>query len=446
MSLRIRRGGGSGQTPPPTGLIYGPIQGAAAVRSQAGPQTVTHPGTGISFNSSASLQAAINNVANPVGSTFVCSVNNPVWNSSVNTFNRAPTIVFPGAPGQVVINGNGAEITAIQAGNGATVKGGHITNFGTAINSNGVTMQDDVLLEDIMISDCRNVGVAFQGHRAIIRRLELFDNGLQGCGAGISGPGQADDCIIENCDVYGNNTRQQNPGIEGGAWKFLNQGRGIARNNWVHDNIGFGAWWDTNCYDWIIENNVCEDNYFAGLFLEANYGLVARNNLVMNNGKNTSVGGLPAGNDSQCQVRLSDNSANRTNPDGLVTPIQFTRNLVDNDEFPNGSQSTLLVLWDHTDSSVRHVSNNHIFENQFWIRNSLTQRIWCRDEDTQGLPATTNFQLWNLNNTFSDNEYRVQSPGVSYWRWGTGTETGSAKNYAQWQTFHPQDNNPLITI
>ena len=45
MTLRIRRGGGTGFVPPPPVLpTTGPTAGAQSVRDGAGPQTVTDPG------------------------------------------------------------------------------------------------------------------------------------------------------------------------------------------------------------------------------------------------------------------------------------------------------------------------------------------------------------------------------------------------------------------
>ena len=448
MSLRWRRGGGIVQQAPPP-AVFGPLQGRDAVIAGAGPLTVADPGGGISFNSSSSLQAAIN--ANAAGSTFVCSVNVPVWNSTVNPGTKAPTIVFPGPVGQKVINGNGLQAFAVDSGPNTTIKGGTWQNFGSSGTMHCIRANDDLTLEDAVITGSWTNGIDIQGHRLVVRRCHIHANGINGFGGGGGGLFQADNLLFENNEINGNNTRQNNPGNTGGAFKILFSGHGTFRNNYVHDNIGFGMWWDTDNYDWLIENNVSEDNVFSGFFYEANWGSVIRNNLIQNNGKNQTVGGLAPDFTACVNVRLSDNAADTASPVGIL-PVQFLRNIVDHTDLTGNSLifGGIILLWDHTDSSVRHVGNHDIFENQFWLRRTTqTGTIRNRDQDVSpvGQPSpTTNFQLWDLDNHFFSNEYHVASTTALYWRWGTGTGFGTDVNYSTWQGFHPGDNLPRIPI
>jgi parallel beta-helix repeat protein len=436
MSLRMRRGGDVPGTPPPPPLTYGPTLGAQSVRNGAGARTVVDPGGGVSFNSSSSLQAAID--AQPLGTTFVCSVNNPVWSGSVSTGTKQPTIIFPGTPGQKVIDGNGGNFYGLGLFPGAKVYGGKFQNFGTTAGY-GIIHNGGGLVQDVTATSCFDVGIHVTGPNVTVSHCTMFDNGHNGYG-GTTNP---EGLVIEYCNVYGNNTRLMNACNEGGAGKIgLQASKGLFNHNWIHDNIGFGAWWDTSAYDWVIEENVCEGNYFAGLFWEANYGGVIRNNYIANNGRNIAVSTCALTFENMANVRLSDDSADRVNPSGVVTPVQFTRNIVDHTASYGGQSGVLILLWDHSATTLRHVANVDIFENQFWMRFAVNQRIRC--EDT----ATTGYPVWDSDNHFFQNDYRVPTgqTGFGFWRWDTGTGGGVTQTYTQWQTYHPNDNLPLTVI
>ena len=433
MSLRIRRGGGS-IAPPPT-VIYGPTDGAAAIRSGAGARAVSNPGGGVSFNSATSLQSAIN--AQPANTTFVCSVNNPTWASNVFVGSKNPTIIFPGAVGQCVINGGGNNIIAIDgpAGQPYTVKGGTFQNFGTTGNGIIMVLRNGCVVEDVVATANWNMGISVQGTNNRISHCTLHTNGVEGYAVIIG----SQNTTIEYCNVYGNNTRQTNPGNEAGAGKILNSS-GDFHHNWVHDNIGFGAWWDTNAWSWVIEENVCEDNYLAGLFFEANYGSVIQHNLIQNNGRNVVIGGFPASFENCVNVRLSDCAADRTDPDGLVTPVAFTRNIVDHTGSFGGLTGGILIIWDHSATSIRHAANHDVYENQFWFRDTTTMRLG--GEDT----APGAYPVWTSDNNFFSNEYHVTSMSTNYWKWDTGTGQGVAQSWTSWQGFHSGETINRIQI
>ena len=383
------------------------------------------------------MQSAINNVNNPIGSTFVCSVNNPLWNSSVNTGTRRPIIIFPGAPGQVVIDSNGLAASAIVTGDGAVIKGGTFQDVGSGAALGGTG--DDVVIEDVRATANFDQGISFAGLNSRMSYCELDNNGIKGGGTGNTGNFQTDGMIVEFCNMHHNNTRNQNGGGSASGMKVLFTGNGTYRNNWVHDNHGFGLWLDTRDYDCLIEENVCENNGLSGLMWEANYGAVIRHNYVANNGRNVNVGNEVPWLGNTVNVLLSDNPADLPAPNGLIHPVDFHHNLIDHTGSFGGPTGALIFLVDFTDTTARHAGNHNIHDNEFWLRFTVAGAIAARDQDVVGTPATTNHQIWNLSNVYSGNHYRVASLSTNYWQWGTGTEIGSNKTWAQWQAFHPGD-------
>lgn len=427
MSLRIRRGGGTTPPPPPPSGNVGPTLGVQSVRDGAGARAVSSPGTGISFNSSGSLQTAINNNVND--STFVCSTNTPTWTSAINVGTKNPTIIIPGTPGQAIIDGGGADYIPINGPTGArfTIRGGTWRNFGTTTHGTAMVLRDNCLVEDVIVTDCYEGGFSVQGPDNTISHCTLHANGSDGY-SGISGSQRM---TLEYCNVYGNNTRNVNVGNQGGAGKIGQCGNGLYHHNWIHDNIGMGGWWDTNAFQWLIEENIFENNHMAGFFNEANYGSTVRHNYIYNNGRNASIGGFPATFENCVNVRLSDSSADRVNPDGQVTPVDFHLNIVDDDGTHGGSTGGLILVWDHSATASRHAANIDVHDNQFWLRTLTNARV--RGQDT----APAAYPVWDSDNHFFNNQYRVASPSPLYWQWGTGTEQGSAKTFAAWQGFHP---------
>jgi len=425
MSLRIRRGGGNVEGGGGAGPVFGPTAGAASVRSGAGARTVTNPGGGISFNSSASLQSAIN--ANATGSTFVCSSNNPVWNSQVDTGTKAPTIIFPGTVGQQVIEGNGGQFFPIVLGINATLKGGTWQNFGTASTIHGIRMAgDNSTVQDAVVSGMYDTGIAPVGNGCVISHCVMHDNGLAGYG-GATG----NDITLEYCEVYGNNTRQVNPGNEGGAGKIETSIGGWFHHNWLHDNLGFSMWWDTGCRDYLIEENVSEDNWRAGGFYEANDLSVIRHNYSANNGRAATIGGQTRTHENCVQFRIADSNCVSGRGSFEFNLLDYTLGGADSE------LGMLFMLWDHTGTVARSCQNWDVHDNQFWLRTSFNQRVGGQDT------ATGSFPVW-ANNSFFSNHYKVLSTSNSYWKWDSGTGSGVSKTWAEWQAFHSGDTDRTL--
>ena len=347
-------------------------------------------------------------------------MNTPVWNSTVTGGTKAPKIWFPGPVGQKIIDGGLADIIAINTGPNAEIHGGEWRNFGTPGLASvppivhGIQLGDAAVLEDAWVHNCKVSGIWVNGVNVRVSLSRSSTNGRGGLEGGEDG------AILEYCDIDGNNTAGNHPGGEGGAFKFLFCQGGHFHHNYVHGNLGFGAWWDTGNSDCLIEENVCEDNQRSGLFYEASAGSVIRNNYIANNGADLVIGGNFPSPENCVQLRISD--ANCTGARGQV---QF--NLIDYTLSQTGTLGGLIVLWDHTGSVSRSVQNWDIHDNQFWLRGTTDRRVGGSDT------APAAFPVWSSGNSFFDNEYRVASMSTSYWKWDTGTGAGVAKTYAEWQ-------------
>ena len=91
--------------------------------------------------------------------------------------------------------------------------------------------------------------------------------------------------VIEHNEIVHNKRLGYDWGWEGGAMKILHSRGTVFRNNWVHDNIGPGIWFDYDNHATTIQSNLVEDNTHIGIFYEVSYGPTKiRWNTVRRNG------------------------------------------------------------------------------------------------------------------------------------------------------------------
>jgi len=92
---------------------------------------------------------------------------------------------------------------------------------------------------------------------------------------------------------------------EGGGSKFKYTDGLIVRDNYSHDNKGFGLWTDINNINSIYENNVIVHNSGGGINHEISYHAIIRNNVLMGNGYQSQGDGWMWG--DQIQIQNSSN-------------------------------------------------------------------------------------------------------------------------------------------
>ncbi|MGB3440892.1 MAG: right-handed parallel beta-helix repeat-containing protein [Actinophytocola sp.] len=193
---------------------------------------------------------------------------------------------YLGAPG-AVLDGRGINRAAFtQQAADVVIRGLTIRGF-VADQDQGVVNHDSGprwVIEGNIIED--NKGAAMMaGNGQQVRGNCLRDNGQYGINA--YRLGGLTDLVIEDNEITGNNTGDWETvvpgcGCSGGAKFWAVNGADI-RGNWVHHNHGTGLWADTNNNDFVVEDNLIEDNEAEGLFYELSYNLVVSGNTFRRN-------------------------------------------------------------------------------------------------------------------------------------------------------------------
>ncbi|MEV5298779.1 right-handed parallel beta-helix repeat-containing protein [Amycolatopsis methanolica] len=192
-----------------------------------------------------------------------------------------------GGPG-AVLDGNRDNRYAITGrATGVTIRHLTIRNF-AAPRDEGVVNHDSGdgwTVEHNTLT--RNRGAALMaGARNRIAGNCLADNGQYGLNAYQSG-NRITGLVVEGNEFTGNNTEDWEAQLPGcgctGAMKFWAVNGADVRNNWIHGNHGTAVWADTNNNDFLIEDNLIEDNDGTGIFYEISYNAVIRGNTLRDN-------------------------------------------------------------------------------------------------------------------------------------------------------------------
>jgi parallel beta-helix repeat protein len=194
--------------------------------------------------------------------------------------------VFLGAPGAVLDGQRINQAAFTQTAADVVIRGLTIRGFVAPLDQ-GVVNHDSGpgwVIEGNVIEDNDGAGMmAGVGQRVIGNCLR--DNGQYGINAYRSGG--LSDLLVEGNEITGNNTGDWETKVPGcgctGGVKFWATDGADIYDNWVHHNHGAGIWADTNNNDFIVENNLIEDNYAEGLFYELSYNLVLSGNTFRRN-------------------------------------------------------------------------------------------------------------------------------------------------------------------
>ncbi|WP_296372430.1 right-handed parallel beta-helix repeat-containing protein [Pseudonocardia sp.] len=226
--------------------------------------------------------------ANPPGTTFWLAPG--IHRLGTDQFGQAEPKdgdVYLGAPGAIV-DGRGQNLYAF-IGTATNVTIAHLTVRGfIPPQDQGVVNHDSGngwIIEDNTIENNKGAAVMAGAHQQLLRNC-LRANGQYGLNAYQPGNGIVG-LVVEGNEITGNNAddwenRRPGCGCSGGA-KFWSVNGADIRGNWVHDNRGVALWADTNDNDFLIENNIVENNDGEAVFYETSYNLILRNNILRNN-------------------------------------------------------------------------------------------------------------------------------------------------------------------
>ncbi|HVV14404.1 MAG TPA: right-handed parallel beta-helix repeat-containing protein [Amycolatopsis sp.] len=285
-------------------LLTGLVLAAPAVYAAPGPVCDHQPATYPSAPSGAVTIAPGTDLSavtreNPPGTAFWLSPGRHVLRADqYSQISPKEGDSFLGAPG-ALLDGRGVNLFAF-TGQARDVSIRNLTVRGfVPPQDQGVVNHDSGdgwVIENSTIEHNGGAGL-MAGARQQVRHDCLRDNGQYGMNAYADGDDIAG-LVVEGNEIAGNNTddwEHKSPGCGcSGGVKFWAVNGADVRGNWVHGNHGPGLWADTNNNDFLIENNLIEDNDGEAVFYEISYNLVLSGNTIR---RNNIVAGKARGDD-----------------------------------------------------------------------------------------------------------------------------------------------------
>jgi nitrous oxidase accessory protein NosD len=259
----------------------------AAVCGHTKPGPAQPPAGAIQVDPSVDGDLSAKAEENPAGTTFwLAPGTHTLGTGEYSSVTPEDGDTYLGAPGAVLDGKRVNKYAFISHAADVTIRGLTIRGFipppdeGVVNHDSG----DGWVIEDNTIE--KNEGAALMaGSRQLVRGNCLRDNGQYGINA--YKDGELTDLVVEGNEITGNNTGDWESKIEGcgctGGVKFWAVDKADIRGNWVHDNRGTGLWADTNNNDFLIEDNVIEDNDGAAIIYEISYNAVIRANTFRRN-------------------------------------------------------------------------------------------------------------------------------------------------------------------
>ena len=241
------------------------------------------------------------------------------------------------------------------------------------------------LISDNEISYSAYEGV-HPGRRAQVLRNYAHHNRV----GGIAGY-KSDSTLIAGNEVAFNGTTMTNEDpatAEAAGMKFMKQYGLVMRANKVHDNIR-GLWIDTGYQGTILEGNYVARNTKCGIWVEATYGAIVRNNRTDDNG-----GGVTGGWLGHAGIQVT-NSPDVEIYGNIVTNNSNGIGVMETSGYPDGPYGPL------------HVKNLYVHDNTITMATGVTGIA-------QNVSNLSVFTAWN--NRFVNNTYKLGA-SAGYFSW-----------------------------
>lgn len=194
-------------------------------------------------------------------------------------------MTFVGEPG-AVLDGEGSTGYAFVAfeeddADDVTIRGLEIRNYRPDFEEHGAihsNRRSGWIVEQCRVHDTAFAGI-YVGSNSIVRNCHVHDNGRIGLKA------TGENVVVANNEISDNNANNDHdPGFEAGGFKFVETNGLIVHENYFHGNVGPGIWADVDSKNTLIQDNVVEDNTYAGIDYEISSHAVIRGNQVRFNG------------------------------------------------------------------------------------------------------------------------------------------------------------------
>jgi hypothetical protein len=236
---------------------------------------------GVAIYPGSSIQSAVN--SRPAGTKFIIKA---------GTHRRQRVVPkdgnkFVGEPGAILDGENVAYYafeTLTSKPRDVVIQGLIIQNYATYTESHAVIQGDNAINWIVEANEIRNnKRTAIRaGDGMKILRNKIHHNGMSGLGGY-----RADNVLIDGNEISYNNTTNATytPSLSRIAgMKFLQGTNLTVRNNYVHHNQSKGIWTDHMYPTTLIEGNRVSYNKDCGIWHEAGYAAIIRNNITEYNG------------------------------------------------------------------------------------------------------------------------------------------------------------------
>jgi parallel beta-helix repeat protein len=170
----------------------------------------------------------------------------------------------------------------VSGATGVAIRNLVIELFANETGAGAIWANYDWDIENNEVFDNHGIGILAGG---IVRNNYVHDNGQ--CGIATFAATQM---LVENNEIAYNDYAGYDSHYDGGGTKFMESLNVTVRGNNVHDNYGVGLWFDWDNKGILVENNTITNNDGPGIFHEAGYDAVFRNNVVRGNGFNFHSG------------------------------------------------------------------------------------------------------------------------------------------------------------
>jgi parallel beta-helix repeat protein len=277
--------------------------------------------------------------------------------------------------------------------NGVVIRGLVVEKFATeagmgAIEAGGWTIEDN----EVRLSH----GAGIRGGK-VVRNNHLHHNGMLGLWT------EGTDILVEGNELAHNNYAGYCSCWAAGGMRIQKSARVTVVNNYAHDNKGFGLWTDWDNIHVVYENNLVEDNTDAGIFHEASFDAVIRNNTVLRNGF-TELGWIAGAGillNSSGNVEIYGNTVDRNHHGISITQTDRGSGpygpRVAHDVYVHDNTITMLagatgLAQGMNDTSYYTSRNNRFQNNTYYLGCNRTYFVWQNPAGGSGYADLTKEQ------------------------------------------------------
>jgi hypothetical protein len=238
-------------------------------------------------------------------------------------------------------------------------------------------------------------------------------------------------CIFENNNTAGRAlVAGFEPGGDAGAVKWAKTDGAVIRNNWFHDNYGFGMWFDGYNRNAFVHDNVVEHD-LTGLFYEiSNGGTIIEHNYFAANGDGVS-NNYPF---NTQQMVISCSACDGTGVGGGPNVTSEVRYNDLDSTHVTGYDAPIVLLNHSVHPNPERTRNWYVHHNRMWARQTLASRCRIGLADSSSAPKAGDIGSSSANNRFDFNEYHVADINGIYWEHDTtGGNVPGPRTWAQFQ-------------